>query len=365
MTKARSNAVAEAAKGDLSVGSGTNLASILAVGNNGETLVADSSTSTGLRYQSAYNGNAIINGGMDIWQRGTTFANPTVANYTADRFMINRTGDAAGATVSRSTSVPAGFQYAMQLQRTAGNTSTAAPNLYYGLESSDSYRFAGQTATLSFYAKAGANYSGGVLGTSIASGTATDAKPYGGTTTVATTNFTLTTSYQRFSLTGTFGSSITQAFINMNWSPTGTAGADDSVYITGIQLELGSVATTFKRAGGTIQGELAACQRYYWRQTGISSFYTIVGNGFAISTTTMKYQIKNPVNMRIAPTSIDANGIFGWDGAALPALSSPTLEFATESCTGFSATSTSLVANRPYGLFLTYPGAYIGFSAEL
>jgi hypothetical protein len=50
MTKARSNAVAEAAKGDLSVGSGTNLAGILAVGNNGETLVADSSTSTGLKY---------------------------------------------------------------------------------------------------------------------------------------------------------------------------------------------------------------------------------------------------------------------------------------------------------------------------
>lgn len=53
MTKARSNAVANAAKGDLTVGSGTNTSGVLALGNNGEQIVADSSTSTGLRYRSA------------------------------------------------------------------------------------------------------------------------------------------------------------------------------------------------------------------------------------------------------------------------------------------------------------------------
>ncbi len=80
MTKARSNAVAEAAKGDLSVGSGTNLAGILAVGNNGETLVADSSTSTGLRYQGSQAAakNYLINGAMDFWQRGTELARRNV-----------------------------------------------------------------------------------------------------------------------------------------------------------------------------------------------------------------------------------------------------------------------------------------------
>jgi hypothetical protein len=50
MTKARSNAVANAAKGDLTVGNGTNLSGILAVGSNGDTLVADSSTATGLKW---------------------------------------------------------------------------------------------------------------------------------------------------------------------------------------------------------------------------------------------------------------------------------------------------------------------------
>lgn len=50
MTKARSNAVANAAKGDLTVGSGTNASGILAVGTNGYSLVADSSASTGIKW---------------------------------------------------------------------------------------------------------------------------------------------------------------------------------------------------------------------------------------------------------------------------------------------------------------------------
>ena len=297
------------AKGDLVTATAASTPARLAVGNDGEQIVADSSTSTGLRYQSGYNGNAIINGGMDIWQRGVTFTNPTAAGYTADRYMINRTGDVAGATVSRSTSTTTGFQYAMQWQRTAANTGVQDMNIYYGLESSDSYRFAGQTATLSFYAKKGANYSGGNLNYLIASSTGTDGKPYSYTTTVASTSATLTTSYQRFSVTGTFASNITQAFFNVSWVPSGTAGADDSVFITGIQLELGSVATSFKRAGGTLQGELAACQRYYWRSTGSTGYSVLAPSGYTQGTGNCPTYVTLPVQMRVAPTSVEYSNI--------------------------------------------------------
>jgi hypothetical protein len=253
--------------------------------------------------------NVVINGAMDWWQRGVTFVNPNVGNYTADRYMINRSGDAAGATVSRSTSTPTGFQYAMKWQRTAANTGTQSMEIYYGLESSNSYQFAGQTATLSFYAKKGADYSGGNLNFQIASSTGTDGKPYSYTTVVASTSRALTTSYQRFSVTGTFGSSITQAFFNVSWVPTGTAGADDSVYITGVQLELGAVATPFARAGGSIGGELALCQRYYQSAAG-----NPVGLWSGMSTVSATYYSIYflPTTMRTSPTC--ASAIYGASG---------------------------------------------------
>jgi hypothetical protein len=56
MTKARSNAVAPAAKGDLVIGSATNLSSVLAVGSANQVLTVDSSTDTGLKWAAASGG---------------------------------------------------------------------------------------------------------------------------------------------------------------------------------------------------------------------------------------------------------------------------------------------------------------------
>lgn len=67
--------------------------------------------------------NAIINGGMDCWQRGTSF---TVASATktfaADRWIVYR--GATGLTASRQSSGLAGFTYSLRMQRDSGNTST-------------------------------------------------------------------------------------------------------------------------------------------------------------------------------------------------------------------------------------------------
>jgi hypothetical protein len=265
-----------------------------------------------LRYQSGYNGNAIINGGMDIWQRGTSFAYlVNTGLYTADRWTTIRTASPSGATVSRQASSLTGIQYCARVQRDSGNTSTAVMFFGTNLESADSYRFAGQTVTLSYYARAGANYSptSSGLSANILTGTGTDQSfitGLTGSTNAGNATATLTTSWQRFTVTGTIGSTATQIAVYFTMTPTGTAGANDYFEVTGVQLELGSVATQFKRSngsGGTIQGELSACQRYLPAISGATNSIL----GFAYSTTGSQIFIKLPTTARVAPTGITVN----------------------------------------------------------
>ena len=209
--------------------------------------------------------NRIINGAMSVWQRGTSFTNPAVAGnfYTADRWGVNRASDVTGATVSQSTDVPSGFQYSLKLQRTAGNTSTAGLYLFNSNETVNTRDLAGQSVTISFWVKTGANYSGGALSVQGNWGTGTDQRVYAytGSTAFINTTQAITSTWTRYSFTGTVGASSTEVGFQFFWTPTGTAGADDSVYITGVQLEAGSTATSFDyRPYGT---ELALCQRYY------------------------------------------------------------------------------------------------------
>jgi hypothetical protein len=246
----------------------------LAVGANGETLVADSSTSTGLRYQAPIQQNPVLNSAMQVWQRGTSVAvsGAFALTYAADRWGFFRTGFATGMTVSRqvtgdTTNLPF-IQYAQRVQRDSGNTSTGIIYSLQNFESINSIPFAGKTVTYSFYARAGANYSAAssALLYSVNTGTGTDQNLLNGYTGQATpilTTVTLTTTWQRFTATAALSSSATQIGVAFSYTPVGTAGANDYFEVTGVQLEVGSVATPFHTYAATIQGELAACQRYY------------------------------------------------------------------------------------------------------
>jgi hypothetical protein len=250
--------------------------------------------------------NRIINGAMGIWQRGTSFSNPTTTNfYTADRWGVNRAGDVTGATVSRSTSAPTGFQYSLSLQRTAGNTSTAGLYLFNSNETVNTLDLAGQTVTLSFWARAGANYSGGALQVIVGSGTGTDQRIYAYTGSLYAINTTqvITTAWTRYSFTGTIDAAANEVGSFLAWFPTGTAGADDAVYVTGVQLEKGSTATSFDYR----PYELQLCQRYYYR---LSSSGTAErwGAGFAANTATGQMIINFPCNMRVAPSALEQSG---------------------------------------------------------
>jgi hypothetical protein len=126
------------AKGDLIGASANDTPAILSVGSNGETLVADSSTSTGLRYNPHIEAgkNFLINGGFDIWQRGTSFTTTDV--YSADRWKT--LASAAGTFAQETTTIPSGARYAMKI--TAGATTDYA--LAQVIETSNAVMLAGK-----------------------------------------------------------------------------------------------------------------------------------------------------------------------------------------------------------------------------
>jgi len=284
----------------------------LAVGNDGEQIVADSSTSTGLRYQVPVNANPVLNSSFQIWQRGTSISYSANQAYNADRWLTQMP---AAGTVSRqltndTTNLPF-IQYCARVQRTSGQTATSAHFLYQNFESINSIPYAGRTVTYSFYARAGANYSAtsNALVANLYSGTGTDQNvlsTYTGFATVATTTATLTTTWQRFSVTGTVATSATELSLGFSFTPTGTAGANDWFEVTGVQLEVGSVATPFKTYAGTIQGELAACQRYF--QQVINGNTQNIGVGWNYSSSYAMAILYLPVVMRTAPTIAVTSG---------------------------------------------------------
>ena len=301
---------------------------------------ADTQTASGGPVSPSIAGkNAIINGGMDIWQRGTSFAVST-GTYTADRWQGYRA--VAGSTITRqvtgdTTNLP-NIQYCARVSRDSGNTSTAAINLGQSFESVNSIPMAGQTVTLSFYARRGANYSSAsnALRVQLYAGTGTDQNVltagYTGSTLGIDQTATLTTTWQRFSYSVTIGGAYTELGVIFVNTPVGTAGAADYFEITGVQVEQGSTATTFSRAGGTIQGELAACQRYYFR-TGGSNVYQYIGPGAAVSTTEGRALVNNPVTMRVAPTSVDYSTLafYNLGGGTITAATTITLAAAAPS----------------------------------
>ena len=217
--------------------------------------------------------NYCINSNVSVWQRGTSIAAAASVVYGADRWAFYRIGLATGATMSRQSSGLTGFQYSMRLQRDSGNANTEQLVALQAFESSASIPLAGKTITYSFYAKAGANFSAtsGQISASIISGTGTDQTPNqvrsGSWTSQATAlnvSPIITSSWVRYSGTVTLGATVTQIALNLGFAPTGTAGANDWIEVTGIQLEIGSQASPFETAGGgSPQAELAMCQRYY------------------------------------------------------------------------------------------------------
>jgi hypothetical protein len=260
--------------------------------------------------------NFVINGGMDIWQRGITFA--TGGGYTADRWYCYASGNAVAET--QVASGLTGFKYALQVQRNSGQTSTSAIYATQSIETLNTLPMAGQIVNLSFWAKCGANYSGtsNQLTVQLIAGTGTDQNVisgFTGATALFGNTVNLSTSWQRFTvqtnsfLTASVASTYTQLGINFIEVPTGTAGANDWFQITGVQLEIAPQATPFSRAGGSIGGELALCMRYYERRTAAGANFGI-GIPVSLRSSTSAYgSVTYAAPKRVNPT-IDFSNIY-------------------------------------------------------
>ena len=364
------------AKGDLIAGTATNAVTNLSVGSDGQTLVANSFQTTGLAYTNnfAAGKNAIINGAFNVWQRGTSFTcAANTATYTADRFFVNRDGTGATVTVSQQAFTPgtapvAGYEgtyFYRYAQSVAGSGAT------YGLlgvqRIEDCRTYAGTTVTWSFWAKADSarNINLEVVQNFGTGGSATTGNF------IASPTQALTTSWVRYSvqvpISSVAGKTIgANSYISFTFLDA-SLNATKTVDTWGWQVEAGSVATAFQTATGTLQGELTACQRYYYRQTG-SSPYSRFGQGPAASSTSLGVNVFFPVTMRTYPSStIDYANLAVYDGTNIIAVTSVSMGQAAQQSANLSiAVASGAVTNRYYDLMgNNNAAAYIGFSAEL
>jgi hypothetical protein len=311
--------------------------------------------------------NKIINGNFGIWQRGTSFT-VTGAAYTADRFRVS--ADVA-VTVSRQTFTPgtapvAGYEGEF-FHRTTCAATTASVDLAQFIE--DVRTFAGQTVTLSFWAKANVAATWTVF--------ARQNFGSGGSANVDTafaSTASLTTSWQRFSLNITIpavtGKTIgASSYLGIIGYIVGASANSKVLDFWGVQVEAGSTATAFQTATGTIQGELAACQRYYFRalNSAVNSAQ-IGGIGFTFSATAGVNSISLPVEMRIVPTSLDYANLRGYDITAASVLTVTSAAISSDSTRvvgTFTYVLVSGTANRMLRIDANNSSGYLGFSAEL
>lgn len=252
--------------------------------------------------------NKIINGDFGVWQRGTSFAGNV---YTADRWTSDIGGSNATFTYSQQTFTPgtapvSGYEgtYFLRMAQSTNGTGQAYFNIFTQ-KIEDVRIFAGQTVTISAWIKSDSARSVFFqLSQQFGSGGSAGVTVNGAAITTSTgwTRYT-----QTLSVPSIAGKTIgTGSWLQLNLA-TSTINTAQTHDIWGVQIEAGSTASPFQTATGTKQGELAACQRYYFRWTP-NAIYQDAGVGYNPSTTTASIITQFPVQMRIAPTALEQTG---------------------------------------------------------
>jgi hypothetical protein len=394
-----SNAIQNAivdAKGDLIGATAADTPARLAVGTNGQVLTADSTAATGLAWATASSAptsygyaagkTKIINGDFLINQRGFTTSTSS-ALYPADRTVMFNAGGTC--TTSRQdftagTAPVAGYEGRNFLRAAISGQSASTDYYQYRQLIEDVTNFAGQTVTLSFWAKA--NSGTPSIAVNFVQNFGTGGSPSAATFATTAQKIAITTSWVRYSLTfaiasiagKTLGTTANTSSLELRLylsagtafnSETSTLGIQTNTFdIWGVQLEAGSTATAFQTATGTLQGELALCQRYYYRHTA-STVYNSYGMGSGVGTTGANIFIQHPMTMRTKPTSVDFSNVTIYDQASFITVTNLTINSSTEGANATLLTATvaaSGVQFRPYVLMANNTtSSYVGLSAEL
>ena len=318
--------------------------------------------------------NRIINGDFGIWQRGTSFT-PSVGsgwNYNSDRFRWLGDGTGGARTISRQsftagTAPVAGYESSFFLRFDSTSATTGAASNLLSQPIEDVRTFAGNTVTLSFWAKAAS---------AITLPTISIIQDFGGggssgVVTTAVSSQAITTSWVRYSYTVAIpsiaGKTIgTSPSLEVRLSlPLNSTFTFD---IWGVQLEYGSKATPFETASGSIQGELALCQRYYIRYTGNAAAQNPIGTGFALAAGIAQAVITLPVTQRVTASisySAAADVTFTWSAGTSstsslnPDLGSPQSLLLRVNTSGLT------VGQGGYYRIETGTAKYLDFNAEL
>lgn len=216
------------------------------------------------------------NGGFEIWQRTGGVINNGIGSGGAPVYTVD--GWYVSAAVAQITNVVAvagltnGSQLAATVRRLSGQSVVSVEIFGFPLDTDEIFPLLGQFVTVSFTAKAGANWSpaSGTLSVNVVCGTGAPAKAVAGYTTtfyVASGNANLTGAPTRYQFTSGVVVPINtrQMEVYFSWIPVGTSGADDSFTVDDVQLEIVpdalQVASAFERLNFTEQ--LLLCQRYF------------------------------------------------------------------------------------------------------
>jgi hypothetical protein len=334
-----------------------------------------------LRWQGSYAAakNILINGNADFWQRGTTTAAVANGAYLADRWKTVLSGTSLNATYSRDTSVPNGAsKYSIKLQQLSSSATSVSEFAFrQSIEAASVYQLIGNQATVSFWYRSNQTGSHFIrIGASLLTG---------GTDTTQSFTVNAADTWEKKSLTFASFASVTAANLADNAEGaiidigirtfgsggTETVAANDYFQVTQIMLEAGSVATQFSRAGGTIQGELAACQRYAFSPNynpAGKALNNTISSGYASSTTAARITLQLPVAMRTQPSStITFTGGYVLDNiASVPAITALSVNQSGTTTVLINATVASgLTSGQPVTLYSGSASDTLIIQAEL